>query len=52
MERIKDFHKVALVTDTGWHEIATKVWGAMMPEVEVSCFKPEERAAAEAWIRA
>lgn len=47
----RDIERCAVVTDSNMLARMTKLWGTMMPDTEVKTFSPDDRAAAEVWIR-
>lgn len=44
--------RCAVVSDEGWTEWMTRLWGLAMPRCEVRVFPPGERNEAEHWVRA
>ncbi len=47
----RDIRKCAVVSPAKWQGVLMKMWSVFMPGCEVKSFRPEQRAAAAAWIR-
>lgn len=50
-EYLRDFDRVALVSDARWHQVLAEVFGVLTPG-EVETYELSERSAAEAWLEA
>lgn len=48
-EYLRDFERVAMVSDKAWHQTLAKTFGAVTPG-EVKTFGLDDRSAAEAWL--
>jgi hypothetical protein len=48
---IKQFHRVAVLTDKAWVRKASELEGELLPELEIRSFTREQRSAAEDWLQ-
>lgn len=47
---VRNFDRVAVLTDKNWIQTASRIEGALIPGVEIKAFDLDEESEAEAWL--